>query len=674
MATNPVERPTNPFEVTKATDFNDAQIAATWVDLPSGGGFRSVIDPTSPVTRFILGGKGSGRTHLLRYYSSHLQAMRLQRRGAAALSAEGYVGVYVNSSTLNPGRFSGKGQSDDTWRGVFAYYLDVVLALRTLLAVDQLWVACGEGSGISDAVREGVHEMFDVGVDRMDGLIGDLRGILRKMDGAINAAALSRELEVRVGATPGRLVFGTVGALRRVVGALAGLQFALLVDEFENFSELQQSCVQTLVREKDGRVSFLVGARTFGVRTTQTAGGERNREGSEYETIELDSLFRRRRADYESFCRALVGRRLTQAGVGVPEGKTRLAATLRAYFVDRGGTGSSGADTSFVKGPSEDQRECLVRLRGQLAKYRPAAITDVEIDRVVGNLHWAEGPVVEKVGVYLLYRAWHRRGNVVAAAADIAAERSAFLGGDRSTTFGTTIGHFRGDMVAQLLAEYKQKQRYLGFSECVALSGGLPRGLLVVLKHVCRWAVFNGEEPFAGGHAISEESQRAGIREAGRWFLTDLSGIGPYGVQARDAMERLGGFLRALRFADKPTESSACTVSLDRRVLSARVCATVDHCIESSFLLSITGGHRGRNTGVRKEKLQLHPMLCPRWDLPTGRRGVVELSAEEASAIFDSKVESRLQGVVRARLARMSPPFGLGSEWREPGLGFNGGL
>ena len=108
MAINRIERPSNPFEITKATDFDDAQIAETWVDLPSKGGFRSLIDPRSPVTRFILGGKGSGRTHLLRYYSSRLQAMRLRKMGTAALFDDGYVGVYVNSFS-EPAGFPGPG-------------------------------------------------------------------------------------------------------------------------------------------------------------------------------------------------------------------------------------------------------------------------------------------------------------------------------------------------------------------------------------------------------------------------------------------------------------------------------------------------------------------------------------------------------------------------------------
>ena len=664
---NTLERLVNPFEITKATDFDDGEIASTWVDLPSGGGFRSLVDPTSPVTRFILGGKGSGRTHLLRYYSSRLQAMRLRTRGSAGLFEDGYVGIYVNTSALNPGRFSGKGQNDDTWSEVFAYYMDAALTLRTLVAVDEVWRGCGETDSVSRTVAAEVRGLFDVPVEWTDNVVSDLRRVLRQLDAAVNRAALTRELDVALGTSGGRLVFGTVEALADALGERGRLQFAVLLDEFENFSAPQQRCVQTLIREKHARLSFLVGARTAGIRTAETVSGERNREGSEFETLELDTLFRDRRGDYARFCRALIVQRLARSGLAVSEGERGQATALRKCFVE-----SNEEDAAFVGGRAVEDRKCLVRLGEQLRAYAPRGVTGAGVDDVLGLLHCPGDPVLEKVSVLLFYRRWHAKVDLVIAAREIVEQRAAFLRGDRDTTFGLTVGHFRGDMVAQLLAEYKQRQRYLGLEECIALSGGLPRGLLVVLKHVFRWAVFNGERPFGRGAGISEESQRAGVLEAGRWFFTDQPGIGRYGVEAQEAMERLGRFLRALRFADKPTESSACTVSVDRGGVSDRARATMKHCVEASFLLRVTGGHRDRNTRVRKWKLQVHPMLCPRWDLPTGRRGVVELTADEANVIFDSTAKGGLRSSVEVRLGRMNPPFEGRGDVAGPGLEFDG--
>ena len=335
-----------------------------------------------------------------------------------------------------------------------------------------------------------------------------------------------------------------------------------------------------------------------------------------------------------------------------------VGAGLGANFVEFPRNAAGNPEVAFVKGSTVEHRECLVKLRAQLRRYRPYWIDDNEIDEVVLLLHFPEDPVLEKVAVYLFYRAWHSGKDPREAARAVRADATDDGQGPERRVFATTMGHFRGDMVAQLLKEYHQKQRYLGFAECVALSGGLPRALLVVLKHIYRWAVFNGEQPFMRGSVISAESQRAGVQEAADWFRTDLPSIGPNGAGARAAIERLGRFLKALRFSDKPTESSACTIGVDKEGLKEAARAMVEHCIEFAFLLPIRDGHKDRNTGKRRWKLQLHPMLCPLWDLPTARRGVVELTGREATAIFCEEIAEDFGAVVNERLARMNAPFG----------------
>jgi hypothetical protein len=656
MAGDTAEGLTNPFEVTKATDFDDSQIAATWVDFPGVGGFRSLIDPRSPVAQFVLGGKGSGRTHLLRWYSSGLQGLRLRETQLNSLSAEGYVGVYVSSSTLNAGRFSGKGQTQDTWNAYFSYYFDLWLAARTLMAADEVWTAVGREGLASELAGPGILKLFDVAPKPTQSALPYLRNALKEVDFAVNEAAATRVLRASILASPGRLLFGTVAALQQL-GEFTGIQVAMLLDEFENFSEAQQRYVNTLIREKNPSVGFLVGARTLGIKSFSTLADEVNREGSEFATIVLDSLHLQKSREYRQFCRELVARRLIQAGVFARGNEKSVASPVESHFVEYLRTRLGQPETVFVSESGLDQRRSVARLRNQLREYRPASLNGDDIDMILSMLHWPQSPLVEKLSIYLFYRAWNQQENLCEAAARIRAEAESYAQGHRAPLFALAMGHFREDMLAQLLKDYRQKQRYLGFKEFVELSAGLPRALVVVLKHIFRWAVFNGESPFMSGDPISEEAQRAGVVEAADWFFQDLAGIGTAGAQTQRAIERLGNFLKALRFSDKPSESSLCTVSLNLDGLSAEARALINHCIGFSFLVRIKGGHKDRNIQMRREKLQLHPMLCPLWDLPTGRRGVIQLSTEEAGAIFDESKAYRLETLVRTRLRRMNAPF-----------------
>ena len=68
----------NPFATIKANDLNDSEINEQWVDI-QGAGFLDLFCPRSGVAQYILGGKGSGKTHLMRYFSYKSQSLRNQK-------------------------------------------------------------------------------------------------------------------------------------------------------------------------------------------------------------------------------------------------------------------------------------------------------------------------------------------------------------------------------------------------------------------------------------------------------------------------------------------------------------------------------------------------------------------------------------------------------------------
>src|ERR1035438_5175411 len=124
-----------PFDVTKAVDLTDAQIATTWVDLKNGG-FSELVDPRMPMPLVLLGGKGSGRTHLMRHYSYQLQKLRAGEQDVVqSLRQEGYLGIYVLCESLEAGRFEGKGQTPEAWSALFSYYMDLWLAQVALMTI-----------------------------------------------------------------------------------------------------------------------------------------------------------------------------------------------------------------------------------------------------------------------------------------------------------------------------------------------------------------------------------------------------------------------------------------------------------------------------------------------------------------------------------------------------------
>jgi hypothetical protein len=652
----------NPFEITKAVDLTDEEIASTWVDLP-GGGFGALADPTSPMPKFIVGGKGGGRTHLLRYFSFALQRLRHGERLLDGISEDGYLGIYFRCPGLNSSRFADKGQSQEVWNAVFAYYTEIWLGRLTIdLLADS--PALLKDSGVGAALRfvDGVRALFDcalpeaeAGGEPLKGLSAAFRSIQRDLDRAVNNVALTRQLQITIDATPGRLVFGVPAVAADAFSSLRDLSFAYLVDEFENLTMEQQRYMNTLIREKELPCTFIVGSRLFGMRTQGTlSAGEENRQGSEYDLVVLENTYRLDKSSYRQFCLEIVRRRLFESGFE-PMGSGKL----EDYFENPQDGLEERARRHVSLGEEGERgvsrRPWLQRLRDQLADIIP----DREVAAVVGRMEQPEQPLLEKFAIFLLYRAWFDGLSISESAADISERVGGLMTELRGrSTIAITYRHYKADLYAQLLDDLRRPQEYLGFHDFVALSGFLPRNLLISLKHATRWSLFLGEEPFRK-NPLSARAQAEGIREASSWFLNDSKGLGRVGEEAQIAVRRLGSLFREMRFSDKPAEVACSAFSTDRQGLTRAAVSTLDEAISHSLLLEVPSGRRDRNSRVVQHKYQLNPMLAPMFDLSLALRGVADLSTKELNAIFDPAVsEDGFATEKAARLARLNAPFG----------------
>ncbi len=658
----------NPFNITKAVDFSDQEINDYWVDIPTDDGFAAMAKPTSAMPMLILGGKGSGKTHLMRYFSYPLQKIRHGADILGGIQKDRYIGIYLRCGGLNSARFRGKGQSDEVWADVFAYYMELWLAQ---LILGTVMSAVGGTPELEDREPDVVAEIatfIDLGGKPRPGTLKELMSLLwdlqQELDISVNNAAISRVLPARITVTRGHLVFGIPRIIAANLPSLRDCLFLYLIDEFENLSESQQKYVNTLLREKESPCSFKIGARMYGVRTKSTySADEENKEGSEFEVLRLDAILREN-DKYPEFAQRLIAKRLIEFN-RLPSDKVTLdgmARSLEECFEEAAKSRFCAAETRHViEGWRDKERPYFKLLRKHLergvdANVIPGLSNDGDIDGVVKVLQCPEFPLLEKANIFLLYQEWSSKRNLRDAAETIAEEcRSHVAGTDDGGRYQRTLNHFKADLLAQLYRDTAQRQRYIGLDTFISLSSGLPRYLLIVLKHIFAWATFNGERPFRG-KPISIRSQQAGVQEASEGFYRDAQMIGGDGELVMGAINRLGTLFRGIRFSEKPSECSCSTFSADVS-RSSEVSRRLLDLAEKWSLLIDVGGQRDRNTDRVDAKYQLNRMLAPRWDLAIFRRGVLALTAEEVNAIFDPAFSDRFDDLKKVRVARMSAPF-----------------
>ena len=676
MGDSMVERYANPFSVTRAADFTDEQIYAYWVDLSNDGKLLEMINPRLELPMVILGSKGSGKTHVMRYLSFALQRIRHADNVIEGICEEGYVGIYMRCEGLNSARFRGKRQSDEIWADVFAYYMELWLGQ---LVVDACYEALKRSQVIVDQggfIAAAVKDLFDAPADTFPDSVAELgnhlHSLQKDLDVAINNCVIDGILNIRIRASSGRLVFGVPQVFAAHIPQLRDTTFVYLIDEFENLTAQQQKLINTLIREKRNPSSFKIGARLYGLRTKSTfCAGEEIREGSEYEKLPLDVRHRNQKGRYRTFARRLVIRRLTEGKMlsNPPESDDEMKQFLASAFWKAKSDIVAKEETQSVTLKYADQeRPYFAALRRALERGRkgdvaPGISSREDPNRVIKNLSCHEFPLLEKLNCFILYQDWNSKRNLLESSIAIQQDCQSYVATrDTGTQYHSKLLHWKADLLAQLRRECDQKQQYVGFATFVELSWGNPRHLLILLKHVLSWAVFKGEKPF-GDKPISVGAQIEGVKEAADWFFRDARIPGRDGKFVQDAINRLGTLFRSIRYSDKPSECSLSTFSCEPASVTDETRRLID-LAEKWSLLVYVGTQLDRNSERVDMKFQINRMLAPQWGISYSRRGALVLSGKELNAVFDPAFTHEFKDRLKIRVGRMTAPFFAASSTR----------
>ncbi|MDR0864911.1 MAG: hypothetical protein LBO74_08270 [Candidatus Symbiothrix sp.] len=656
----------NPFDITKAVDFTDEQIDQYWVDIPmSKGGFKDLIKPSSVMPMIILGSKGSGKTHLMRYFSYELQKIKYQKDNLKnGFEKDKFIGVYVRCSGFNSERFSNKGQLDERWRSIYAYYWELWLAQITLNIIIDLQnegiVEIPDEQGIVSQIISLLNEKPEnLSIpNSLKELVSFFSILQKKVDYEVENCIFNDDgkLHIEILVSPSKITYGLPELMVKTVPFFKDKIFLYLIDELENISENQQRLVQTLIREKNTFCTFRLGARLYGVKTYKTLGsGEENREGSEYEKVVLDD-FLRCNENYDAFMRQICEHRLKINGIYLkPEQK--IDDFIESFNYESFLEKIKSKKTSQGKSYLNKLRE---KLKGRVAED--------EINDIILNLS-SENILIERTNVLLFYRDWNKKKNLKQASIEIKASTLEYFKNPISNNNQQKIvlDKFKRDMIDMLARETREDVPYYGFDEFVRMSSGTPRNLLNILKHAYKWTYFSEAKEAFRDTIINLDAQTKGIKDTIDWFFEDNRIPAVKDEKPVDCADRLGKFLRELKYSDVPPECSINIFGLNIEDLSneARI---VFHSLKNYSYIVELEARRGKNSNDQYRTYCINGTIVPRWELAVSKRGVVILSQQEAECIFNLSKSEEFEKVLRKKKQKYNAPF---SQIETPTINFS---
>ncbi|MDN3558611.1 hypothetical protein [Vreelandella neptunia] len=651
----------NPFSLVRASDYTNEQINSLWVELGENI-IDTIIEPKLKISKFILGGKGSGKTHLLRYYSYPVVRLRnTELSGLETIKKQGFLAVFLRATGLDAARFETGSGSNLKWTQLFAIYLELRLAEAVLNSLCD--IAASSDENFND--EEFIKEIGD-GINNKDFFecsnVADVRewavNEKKKIDEAVNNAAFTDTLDVKIPFSLGSLCLALNHALYKWCPNLKHIPVIYLIDEIENFSVEQQKVVNTLIRYGEGYITFRISGRLYSRKTSKTLGdGEENREGSEYKITQLDYMLRNYK-EFNNFAKRFISKRfLATANINEGDIKASFDPSLSMDVVS-----SNDYFLGVIEKLDFEDIEALVKSKFHNALYKngKSGVLLKEVDEIVETLTVGFPLILQKLNFLIFCKRINKADSYIGLAHWVKEQASLHMSNslDSKDYYFVSYSHYSYDLLAQITKESKNSVDfpYAGFDTFVKMSSGNMRSLLIILGRLFAIAKFKGVD-FGGPEKLSVEMQTEAAIESAQFLYESDSNFGEASDKAREAVLRLAQLLRTARYALNIPEVSPITVSFSDSDLNETARFVLNNALNYSFVFEISSGRPDRNSQRINRKIQLNPLLSPKWGLPVGRRGDLSLNAETLNSIFDQAHYQEFKLILAKLRDKWNDPF-----------------
>lgn len=227
---------------------------------------------TARKPRLIIGGRGCGKTMLLRYLSH--QSMFSRSRKDIPDSAISHLGLFWRTDTNFASLMLGRNVSEDIWQSAFAHLAAILLGIEVLGCLQSI-------ANSSSSLLEG-KDIIKLDFTRLQAFDPTL---------PTNANDLQRNLESRLWIfeswvsnirkveepifLPGeKFVLAIIKEIQNQLPSLKDSIFYVYVDEYENLQKYQQKIINTWLKHSEVPLIFNLAMKKNAFETRETTGPE----------------------------------------------------------------------------------------------------------------------------------------------------------------------------------------------------------------------------------------------------------------------------------------------------------------------------------------------------------------------------------------------------------------
>jgi len=648
----------NPFSNIKAVHLNNNEIVNFWVNIknntPDKKDLLKIIEPDNPRPFIILGGKGSGKTHILRFCSYSAQKVRALKENhniITQLQEEKYTSVLLEFGNFQFERFSGSKLENSIWSEWYFYYFNIILIEAFLEQIIDL-----QENGLNDIDDDKISNMYnEYFFDEINEVVSlkqiylKIKKEHKKIDkafsklrtGIINTIDLDVIFDTR-----SNIFYDICYYTLQASETLKNIRLLYLLDQFEDLSKEQQKFVNTIIRHPKytENISIRIAGRLYSIKEQKTFSDDEKNSYAEV-TIKYLETYMDDSKSYKQFSVDLINKRINKN-----DSNNLSYEYLVSSFND------FDENTIFekitLKHPQSKDRKYFINLQTKLNKYKDTLkLNDEEILTILENLYFPLSPLKEKENIWLLFQAWSKKENLINKSIEI--KQSSNNEGKNIHNI-ETLKHLKDTFYFQLCRDYNIVFYQCGFNKVLDFSHANPRNFMLILREVYSNAEFTEQTIFDSNNPISCQTQNKSIKDASNEFwkyaIIDIENNAVVKM-----IERINSFFKVIRMSDKPTEKTLISFSYIGD-LSQESKQILTDAVNHMLLIRKGVKKEKNNSGSMLDIYSVPAMLTAKWDLPIAKGGTFQFLAEDIEVLCSGS-DREWTKIYKQYISRYNVPF-----------------
>lgn len=583
----------NPFAGFNASLMDDSEIIQYW-SRPEILFERQAIgvDLTGKIPVVLMGGRGTGKTMLLKFLSNEVQIKKYvleNKKRKEFLSNQQYIGVYYRFDGPNLSSFDERYKDDIVWDTIFKHFFELVIGQKYIIMVlnlkkeNYLNIKLDLEKKIAEKILKLLRkEKYEIENENnpLECLTEIIQDMVNEVFKFINDSALKRNIEFNSQIIPpGDCIFEIPKILINFLPDLNGKNIIILLDEYENLLEYQQKIVNTLIKHTREPVTFRIGMRIYGFKTQDTLNdGEFLMEDADYRKILFEDILLSNKREYKNLLKAIAKKRLEAVSEFQQAGLMGIEEILGDFKpVDEALNIVYGKRKITKKNTENKENKIIKNIRKELERRE---FSNKDIKKFLSTIKYPQNPLIEMLNLLLIRRDYKIENMLNLFNAYVNKKR-------KSSEFKEYLQLYEKNklgLLFQLISLYRPKKKiYASFQIFSMLSSGIARNFLELCYQSFNLSLFSGDDLFEK-KMISLTHQTEGAEIRAEKFFEMIERIPKYGNEIKSLVRSIGAIFNAWQMDERLREPEVTYFCIDNTSLSRKSRKILETAVQWSVL------------------------------------------------------------------------------------------